>query len=153
MKKHDLRVISSEQRGFALVANKAFKANEAIIDLNQFSVTNTPTYQTIQINDKQHLDDLDYLAYMNHSCDPNVRIDTNDMFCYILKDVAAGEELTFFYPSTEWSMAQAFNCQCGSSQCLGEIKGALSIPMQKLKNYFINTHILEQLQPDYAFAS
>ena len=32
-------------------------------------------------------------------------------------------ELSFFYPSTEWEMAQPFDCWCGSVRCLKKIQG------------------------------
>jgi hypothetical protein len=40
------------------------------------------------------------------------------------RGLKAGEELTFFYPSTEWNMNQGFDCFCGSKRCLGYIGGA-----------------------------
>jgi len=29
-----------------------------------------------------------------------------------------GDDITFFYPSTEWDMAQGFDCNCGAKVCL-----------------------------------
>lgn len=31
-----------------------------------------------------------------------------------LRDIQPGDELSFFYPSTEWEMAQGFECKCGA---------------------------------------
>jgi SET domain-containing protein len=40
------------------------------------------------------------MQYINHSCDPNVAFDTTAFKLVALKDIKAGDELVFFYPST-----------------------------------------------------
>jgi hypothetical protein len=30
------------------------------------------------------------------------------------RGLAEGQDITFFYPSTEWDMAQGFDCSCGA---------------------------------------
>jgi hypothetical protein len=61
---------------------------------------------------------------MNHACVPNCEIDVVTMSLRALRDLREGEEMTFFYPSTEWEMASPFHCHCGSAHCLGVIQGA-----------------------------
>ena len=56
-----------------------------------------------------------------------------------------GDELTFFYPSTEWSMAQPFECLCKTEACAGEIKGARDMSKEVLGRYWLNKHIEEML--------
>jgi SET domain-containing protein len=61
---------------------------------------------------------------VNHSCDPNVGLvlPTNkprEWGVEALRDIKKGEDLTFFYPSTEWDMAQGFDCSCGAKVSLG----------------------------------
>jgi hypothetical protein len=41
-----------------------------------------------------------------------------------LKEIQPGDELMFFYPSSEWAMTQAFDCFCGTAKCLHRIQGA-----------------------------
>lgn len=61
--------------------------------------------------------------YLNHSCDPNLEIDL-EVECFIARrGIAAGEELSFNYLTTEWEMASPFDCICGSSSCYGRIRG------------------------------
>ena len=85
-------------------------------------------------------------VYLNHSCDPNVVINTSDMNIIAVKDISPQEELTFFYPSTEWEMDQPFECWCGSSQCLKIVKGAKYLSQENRNQYFLNRHILSLLQ-------
>nr|POE81221.1 hypothetical protein CFP56_78529 [Quercus suber] len=54
-----------------------------------------------------------------------------------------GEDVTFFYPSSEWDMQQPFQCNCGSSKCVGEIKGAKYLSKDVLDRYWLNPHIEE----------
>lgn len=58
----------------------------------------------------------------------------------------AGNELTFFYPSTEWDMAQPFDCLCKHKECRGMISGAKDMPIDILSEYWLNAHIEELLQ-------
>ena len=58
----------------------------------------------------------------------------------------AGEELTCFYPSTEWHMAQPFECRCGESVCRGQITGARDMSEKDLNSYWLNAHIEELLE-------
>ena len=51
------------------------------------------------------------------------------------------DEITFFYPSTEWEMANPFECECGMPECLGTIQGAAFIPRSVLRRYHMAEHI------------
>ncbi|MGZ8540081.1 MAG: SET domain-containing protein-lysine N-methyltransferase [Chitinophagaceae bacterium] len=82
---------------------------------------------------------------MNHSCDPNVFFDTHAMQIVALKAIAEGDEMTFFYPSTEWDMAQPFTCLCGCNSCLGVIEGAAHIKPEILDRYKLTRFIQQQL--------
>lgn len=61
--------------------------------------------------------------------------------------IKAGDELTFFYPSSEWSMSQPFECKCGAGEgiCKGTISGAKEMGRERLKGYWLNPHIEELL--------
>ena len=67
-------------------------------------------------------------------------VDTTNRVVVALRDIEAGEAITFFYPSTEWDMAQPFECGCGSTQCIKVVKGAKYLP--HTTNWFFNKHIL-----------
>ena len=59
------------------------------------------------------------------------------------RDLKPGDALTFFYPSTEWSFDEAFDCRCDAEECLGNVRGASSLPKETLERYFVNGHISE----------
>ncbi|MDD5322252.1 MAG: SET domain-containing protein-lysine N-methyltransferase [Methylococcales bacterium] len=105
-----------------------------------------PTYLTVQIDHHQHIHLApEFLQYINHSCEPNVYFDVSKHEVRCLRDIEAGEEITFFYPSTEWSMDQAFECTCRKPSCLGIIIGAVQLDKNLIENYKLADHIMEKL--------
>jgi len=113
-----------------------------------------PTYLTVQIDHYQHIHLAPvFLQYINHSCEPNVYFDVSKHEVRCLRDIEAGEEITFFYPSTEWSMDQAFECTCNKPSCLGIINGATHLDKSVIKNYKLADHIMEKLSEQPLIAS
>jgi hypothetical protein len=99
-----------------------------------------PNRYTVQVSRTEHAY-VGYVAAANHSCDPNVIVDTATMTMVASRSLAKGEELLFFYPSTEWHMAAPFPCGCGSEGCIGLVAGACFLPTDVLERYVLNVHI------------
>jgi hypothetical protein len=94
------------------------------------------SYLTIQLDHDTHLVlTPNVLECVNHSCEPNVSFDLVRFALIALTPVRAGEELTYAYPSTEWTMTRPFACACGSAQCLGIIDGASTFSAHQLARY------------------
>ncbi len=117
--------------------------------LSMFEAAETltsPNKYTVQVNDDTHIIlDPEFLQYINHSCDPNIFFDTSKMRLSCLKDIAAGDELTFFYPSTEFAMESPFNCFCGSNKCLHKIEGASFLSQEIIHHYKFTDFIMQKL--------
>lgn len=106
----------------------------------------TPTYLTVQLDAHTHLEPRPaFLQCINHSCDPNVSFDMARMVLVALRDLDAGEELTYFYPSTELTMAQPFECACGAPNCVGHIAGASAMSREVLERYDLSPFIRDWL--------
>lgn len=106
------------------------------------------SYATVQIACHQHLNLSNDLIYTNHSCDPSLIFDIDAMEARVIdgRQLKKGDELTFFYPSTEWDMAQPFDCNCGAGDlCLGVVQGAKHLSRQKLEQYRLSKHIVEMM--------
>lgn len=130
----------------ALHAARAFDAFEVITPFSAKTTSAKPTYLTVQTGIDRHITlRPTFLQYVNHSCAPNVFFDTARMLFIALKSIQPGDELVFFYPSTEWDMQQPFSCRCGSRNCLKTIKGAAHLTPTQLKRYRISDFVLEQL--------
>ncbi len=129
-----------------LFARKEFTPDLLITAFAAEQVFRKPSYLTIQISDRRHISlQPHFLQYVNHSCEPNCFFDTTGMEFITLSTVHSGEELTFFYPSTEWRMAQPFVCYCGKSNCCGLIEGAAQMPGEILKLYKLTNYIQRKL--------
>ena len=97
---------------------------------------------SVQVEERQHITLLpEYLSYTNHSCDPNVIMDVENLRMTALKDIEPGENLAFFYPSTEWDMSDEFECGCGAPNCLGRIRGAKYLDRELLRQYWLSPYI------------
>ncbi|WWC71914.1 uncharacterized protein I206_105873 [Kwoniella pini CBS 10737] len=140
-----------EEYSSKLIAIKDFKPNEIITKLTNLSIAPEKAYSSVQFGSgkRDHLELNSDLLFMNHSCSPTaeIHLPSNNLQNWevrtTLKGLKEGEAITFFYPSTEWDMAASFKCNCGSENCLGEIKGAKHIPINDLEDRsYINDHIL-----------
>jgi hypothetical protein len=106
-----------------------------------------PTYATVQMAKDRHLNLNSDLLYINHSCEPSLIFDTANLNVIAGPNgLKVGEELTFFYPSTEGHMAQPFDCLCGTATCRGRIAGAQDMKPEQLEGLWINGHIRELLE-------
>jgi len=137
------RVILNEVSGQkSLIATKKFKPGELISLFHAGTTSSRPTYLTVQVGDKKHITlQPEFLQYINHSCDPNAFFNTTTMELTCLKAMKPGDEFSFFYPSTEWNMAQPFDCYCGSPKCLHTISGASHIAPEILDTYKLTDYI------------
>ncbi len=130
----------------ALHVNKSFSPGEVICSFKAGITQSFATYLTVQIEKDTHITLVpEFLQYINHSCAPNVFFDTTTMQLICLRPLQHGDEMTFFYPSTEWEMAQPFVCNCGDDLCLQLINGASQLSEETLSRYrltdFINTQL------------
>jgi hypothetical protein len=134
-------VIDTQGAGTRLTTDSPIRRGDVVSPIAGYRTVDRPGRYTLQIGIDRHIDELGPLTYLNHSCQPNTLIDATAMAIYAARDLAAGEELTFFYPSTEWEMGSPFVCLCGAPGCLGLVGGAKFLSLEVLSRYFINRHI------------
>lgn len=125
----------------------SFFASDVICKFNAATIQSYATYLTIQTGADTHITLLpEFLQYTNHSCAPNVFFNTTTMDLICIKDIQPGDELTFFYPSTEWEIAQPFVCNCGNDACLQLINGASHLSVETLSKYKLTDFIRQQVK-------
>jgi hypothetical protein len=130
----------------SLHAVTPFKPGDVICPFRAGKTLSRATYLTVQIADKKHITLVpEFLQYTNHSCAPSAFFDTTSMELICIKAIRPGDELTFFYPSTEWEMAQPFTCNCGSPECLQVIQGASQLSMEILDTYRLTDFIRQRV--------
>jgi hypothetical protein len=141
------QVWQDKQTGeYSLHANQSFRPNQVITLFKAGAILSKPTYLTVQTGTSTHITlSPTFLQYANHSCAPNTFFDTALFEFIALKKIEPGDELTFFYPSTEWNMQQPFSCHCQQKGCLGSINGAAHLPPSVLGRYRLTQFIAEQV--------
>ena len=134
-------VHDADLKGKRVVTTVAVPKGELVAQISGHRDVRVPTRYTVQAGVNLHIDGLKQLTFMNHSCAPSVFLNTTDLTITALRDLAVGDEVTFFYPSTEWHMAEPFDCLCGAPTCVGRIAGAQSLSDDVIARYDINAHI------------
>ena len=118
--------------------------------ISGITATSKQDHATIQAGLDLHIILNSDLYFMNHSCDPSLECDMSTFEVKVSRDrdLKKGDTLSFFYPSTEWTMAREFECWCGAAEgkCCKKISGAEDMNPKDLKRYWLNTFIIHQLQ-------
>jgi len=111
----------------------------------------SPTKYSVQVSEALHLDQdcardevelvrRYFWRYLDHACEPTTQIRDREVIA--VRDIEAGEGVTFHYCTTEYDMATPFTCTCGSPRCMGVIRGARHLtPSQRRR--------LAKWLPDY----
>lgn len=104
-------------------------------------------YSSVQSGQDAHFELNSDLVFINHGCEPSLEFDTKDMVIRVArgKELKEGDELTFWYPSSEWDMDQPFECVCKAGKCRGLINGAGRMDRDVLEQYWLNEHIVKFL--------
>eukprot|EP00834_Sanchytrium_tribonematis_P003108 NODE_111_length_18624_cov_1.285020.p9 type:complete len:206 gc:universal NODE_111_length_18624_cov_1.285020:9233-8616(-) len=128
------------------VSENNFEKGQVLMKLDFIKCENK-TYQTLQLGLNTHAIE-DFSSYFNHHCDPTVKIEVltkhvdelpngsiikTDVIA--VKDISVGDEINFAYFTTEWDMAEKFNCRCGSDHCRGYVGGASQMSLESLREY------------------
>ena len=136
--------IKTENKFRSLITKQAYTKGEVICDIPTEKLFDKANRYTVQISQDKHTE-VGKLSALNHSCDPNVILDTEHLLMIARRDIAKGEELSFFYPATEWEMDAPFICLCGASNCIHVVAGARFLPLSTLETHYLNRHIREMM--------
>ncbi|MEQ1717260.1 MAG: SET domain-containing protein-lysine N-methyltransferase [Hyphomicrobium sp.] len=60
--------------------------------------------------------------YVNHSCDPNAGL-SGQIALVAMRDIQAGEEISYDYAMSDGSSYDEFDCGCGAADCRGRVSG------------------------------
>ena len=115
-----------------LVASQPISSGEVIVQGREGEVQERRTWRTLQLDESRHLRN-EFLNYVDHSCSPNALLDVGNLALVAIKTISAGEPVTFFYPGSEVELSQAFECQCGSGDCLKHINGGFYLTREQMR--------------------
>src|ERR1051325_207978 len=91
------------------------------------------TYLFAMDNRNIIIDGFGMAAFVNHSCDPNCETDQirDRIWILALRNIAAGEELTYDYCLFDAAPGELAPCYCGSKNCRGTMYSEEEIRRQK----------------------
>jgi len=121
---------------YELVARRTIPIGSKLFNIEGV-LTEVPTRYSVQVGRTLHIDipesygleeilDQFYWRFMNHSCEPNALIRGKE--CFALRHIEPSEEITFNYNTTEYELAEPFDCRCGNDCCGGKIRGFRFLP-------------------------
>jgi hypothetical protein len=113
-------------RGTRLIACGGWLASTSMLQDNWFAMQVDADQWLCSLGDG--IDDC-----INHSCDPNAGFLCGDPVLYALRDIAAGEQITWDYSTSLAEPGWALECLCGSPKCRGIIRswGELSADVRR----------------------
>ncbi len=124
-----------------IFAKAPIKKGDTIISLTGHLVTQ-PTRYSLQIEEALHLDvpenDTAIIAekypwkFLNHSCEPNAHMDVANKILVALKDISAQTEINYNYNTTEYELAEPFECSYNGNTTLVKGYKYLSLEEKKL---------------------
>lgn len=112
--------------------------------------------ESLQINEDKFLESTDgFDNFLNNSCEPNCYIDWENLNLVALRDIKIGEEFSFYYNTAEYDLINmvkncSFKCNCGSKDCIGEIRGFryLSVEQKKKIQKFISPFLRKKFEQE-----
>ena len=121
--------------GVGLFATRDIARDERIVEIHG-TAQRAPTRYSIQTGGDEHIECHESLPeaemrarfpwrFLNHCCDPNGSISGRTLVAR--RAIAAGEQITFDYTTTEAKMAEPFECKCGAPGCLRRVQGFLAL--------------------------
>lgn len=139
--KQTIEVRPVEGKGLGVFASKPFKEGVLVVVGRLERIVKGRTDYSFQVEVNKHVQ-LDKPARLiNHSCEPNLGVRNNKFGGYsfvAIKNIGAGEELTWDYCMTEFvSIAVKDNCMCRSNKCRTRISGYVCLPID-VKNRYNN---------------
>ncbi len=143
---------------YKLVARESIPSGRRLFKI-EGGLTEVPTRYSVQVGRALHLDlpgsygpeeimDRFYWRFTNHSCEPNALLRGGEFFA--LRPIEPWQEITFNYNTTEYKLAEPFDCRCGSDRCAGRIRGfrfLSRLEQERLRPWLVD-HLLSFLGDD-----
>lgn len=116
-------IVRKTEKGKSLFTKSDIKKDEILIKF-EGKISKYPNKSTLQIEENKHLETVGKMYnFLNHSCEPNGYINLDDLTFRAHNKINKGEKINFNYLTTEWDMANKFQCHCKSKNCFKNIKG------------------------------
>jgi hypothetical protein len=110
----------SKINSFGIFTKNAIADNTEFYRIPLDTIYSTPKPRCARIADSKYVSDDKVLNWINHSCDPNSRldIDRNDPVLIAIRNILPNEEITVDYNQTEVQGVKV-KCTCKFENCKG----------------------------------
>jgi hypothetical protein len=118
--------IQDTVKGKGVFAMRKFSQGEIVVVGIFVKEIAERTIFSLQMDFNLHVNVDEPACVINHSCEPNTGVRNNQFSGYdfvALRDINAGEEITFDYETTEYESIAVPHCLCGSIYCRRDIIG------------------------------
>jgi len=124
---------ADDRGGYTVIAKEPIAKGELIVVWSG-TLVDSSELASLPANVKRHslqVEDDHYLVsltdceppdYVNHSCAPNAGL-SGQIGLIAMRDIRAGEEVTYDYAMSDGSPYDEFDCCCGAEQCRGRVTG------------------------------
>jgi len=104
--------------GFGIFTNKSIPKEMIFYQIPLDKIYSEPKARCARIADKKFVYDDNVLNWINHSCNPNSKLDINrnDPVLIAIRDILLNEEITVDYSQTEVQGTE-IKCTCKSPGC------------------------------------
>lgn len=105
---------------------RRWHTGELVISARVTALSPQRTTHSFQTATDTHREFDEPARLLNHSCDPNLGIRDNAFGAFdflALRPIAAGEELTWDYATSEYHSIAVPECHCGATTCRRTITG------------------------------
>ncbi len=125
--------IAEEKGGYAVYAAEPIAKGELLV-MWSGTLVDSAKLETLPDAFRRHslqveddlflvsLTDCEPADYVNHSCSPNAGL-SGQISLVSMRDIQAGEEITYDYAMSDGSDYDEFPCSCGAPQCRGHVGG------------------------------
>jgi SET domain-containing protein len=142
---HDMSLIvrSSSLHGAGVYTTSAIKKGKKILEYTGPRLSaketdgmysdNEVTYLFTMDDNKTVIDGFGMAAFVNHSCSPNCESDQfgDRIWIVALRNIKAGEELTYDYCLWDGEPGDEAPCYCGAPNCRGTMYSEEEVERQK----------------------
>ena len=153
--------VGRTDRGRGVFAGRDFQRGDSVMRTRGTPIA-FQTEHSVQIAMDRHLEPSPPVRHLNHSCDPNLGVCTNEHGLpdfVALRTIAAGEEVTFDYAMTEYrhyprTDAQgefSLACGCGTARCRGRLGYYSELPDELRREYarYTSSYLTDNAQPSH----
>jgi len=123
IKTYFMIVKSPEEIKEGIITLISFKDGDLICKWTGMHLKFQTLHSLQHTEDKIFIHDTWFIGKLLHSCDPNCKLDMDNMQLYAIKDIKPFDKLTVDYDDTEKKLYQSFHCNCGAANCKGFIDG------------------------------